>query len=34
MPIDMPPQIHERIVCSIAAAVHYDGFATLTEPMT
>ena len=24
MPIDMPPQIHERIVCSIAAAVHYD----------
>ena len=24
MPIDMPPQIHERIVCSIAASVHYD----------
>jgi hypothetical protein len=24
MPIDIPPQIHERIVCSIAASIHYD----------
>lgn len=24
MPIDMPPQLHERIACSIAASIHYD----------
>lgn len=24
MPIDMPPQLHERIVCSITASIHYD----------
>ena len=23
MPMDLPPQLHERVVCSIAAAVKY-----------
>jgi hypothetical protein len=29
MPLDLPPQLHERVVCSIAAAARYDVPANL-----